>query len=80
LLLDTVDWLLEGVGRLVFSDGTQQFAENKTYPKIVCSPRMKEDDLEEFCKLHLARYEKYFNENHSAIDARDELPPIECFW
>lgn len=75
-----VEGLLGGVGRLVFPDGTVQFAENETYPEVVYSPRMKVDELEVFCKSNLSKYEAYFDTNFAAIDKGDELPPISVFW
>lgn len=75
-----VEGLLGGVGRLVFEDGTVQFAENETYPEFVFSPRLPEAELETFCEKHLVVYEQYFEENFDAIDLGDELPPIERFW
>lgn len=75
-----VESFLGGIGRLCFSDGTLQFAENETYPDIVYSPRLSEEKLEQFCKDNLAEYEAYFETNFDAIDQSGELPPIEIFW
>lgn len=75
-----VEQFLGGIGRLVFEDGTVQFAENETYPKIVYSPRLSEAEMESFCKENLSHYEKYFDENINAIDAGNALPEIDKFW
>lgn len=75
-----VEGLLGGIGRLVFPDGTVQFAENESFPEIVYSPRLTEDELELFCKNNIYHYEKYFNEHFDAIDLGDDLPPIDRFW
>jgi len=75
-----VEGLLGGVGRLCFPDGTVQFAENESYPDIVYSPRLTEQDLDQFCSENLATYERYFDTNFEAIDKGDDLPPIEQFW
>ena len=75
-----VECYLGGVGQLVFGDGTFQFAENKTFPEIVYSPRLTEIEMESFCKENISFYEKYFNENRDAIDLGDDLPPIVRFW
>ena len=75
-----VEGLLGGIGRLVFSDGTVQFAEEDSFPDVVYSPRMAEEDLEIFCKANLDYYEQYFEQNFDAIDAGNELPPIRRFW
>ncbi len=75
-----VEECLGGVGRLMFPDGTAQFAENATYPDVVFSPRMTEPELESFCKQNLSQYEAYFEANFDAIDRGDPLPPIDRFW
>ena len=75
-----VEGFLGGVVRLVFEDGTVQFAENETYPDIVYSPQLPEPELEVFCGKHMAVYEQYFDENFEAMDRGDDLPPIDRFW
>lgn len=75
-----VEMFLGGVGRLVFPDGTVQFAENDMYPDVVYSPRLTEDELEKFCEVNLSKYETYFENNFELIDKGDKLPPIEVFW
>lgn len=45
----TVESLLRGVGRLCFPEGTFQFAENETYPDLIYSPRLTEEELKRFC-------------------------------
>jgi hypothetical protein len=78
--ITAVEGLLGGVGRLVFPDGTMQFAENDTYPEIIFSPRLTEPELEAFCQSNMDRYEAYFEVNFEAIDEGGDLPPIERFW
>jgi hypothetical protein len=78
--ISMVEGLLGGVGRLCFPYGTVQFAENETYPDFVYSPRLTEQELEQFCLDNLAKYEVYFDTNFETIDKGDELPPIEQFW
>jgi hypothetical protein len=75
-----VEGFLGGVGRLVFTDNTLQFAENETYPDVIYSPRLTEIELELFCKNNIGQYEKYFDDNFEAIDQGGELPPINRFW
>lgn len=75
-----VEWLLGGVGRLLFVDGTQQFAESEQYPDVVFSPRLETDDLEKFCAENISHYQAYYEANEAAIDAGDELPAIDRFW
>lgn len=75
-----VEEYLGGVGRLVFPDGTVQFAEAETYPEIVYSPRMTEDELEAFCKEHFDKYETYFETHEYTLERGEIPPPIERFW
>lgn len=75
-----VEELLGGVGRLIFPDGTEQFAENETFPDVVYSIRGTEEELEEFCKNNLLKYQQYNDQNLDAILNGEELPPIEKFW
>lgn len=75
-----VECLLGGVGTLCFEDGTEQFANNDDYPKIVFSPRMTEDELEIFCRDNMHHYEAYYEENKEALDNCYEVPPINPFW
>lgn len=75
-----VEVLLGGIGRLCFPDGTFQFAENETYPDIVYSPRLTEDELEIFCEENLNHYIAYYEMHREKIDAYKEAPPIAKFW
>lgn len=78
--LADVEGFLGGVGRLCFPDGTQQFAENDTYPDVVYSPRFTEAQLEIFCKANMAHYEGYFKEYQEIMDVGEIPPPIDNFW
>lgn len=75
-----VEEYLGGVGRLMFEDGTVQFAERDTYPDVVYSPRLSEVELEDFCKKNLRFYESYFNEYEQTFEHGILPPPIERFW
>lgn len=75
-----VESYLGGVGLLVFPNGTVQFAESDSFPDVVYSPRMKECDLELFCKYHMEKYKRYFDENFEVINQGEKLPPFERFW
>lgn len=75
-----VESFLGGVGRLVFPDGTHQFAESDDYPDVVYSPRLTEDDLEAFCEKHIHKYEEHFEKHFERIYQRELAPPIERFW
>jgi len=80
--ITAVEIYLGGVGRLMFPDGTVQFADNETYPDVVYSPRMTEDNLEVFCKVNITHYEKY-HEKHGDLFGQgdhDKAPPIQIFW
>jgi hypothetical protein len=71
---------LGGVGRLIFPDGTVQFAENESYPDVVYSPRMTENELDIFCSENLDKYQEYNDTYFDEIGRGDELPPIVRFW
>ena len=75
-----VEEYLGGVGRLVFDDGTVQFAESDTYPDVVYSPRLTESELESFCKKNLHHYERYFEEYEQTFEHGILPPPIDRFW
>jgi hypothetical protein len=74
-----VEVLLGGVGRLMFDDGTHQFAENETYPDIVYSPRLAPADLEAFCEQNMVAYENHHVDHRHAINDGD-APAITRFW
>lgn len=74
-----VEVLLGGIGRLMFDDGTHQFAENETFPEIVYSPRLAPAALEEFCRQNLAAYEAHHAKHKDAINDGD-APAIVRFW
>lgn len=79
--LCNVEMYLGGVGMLCFPDGTVQFADGASWPDVVYSPRMEEDDLELFCATHISKYKEYFRAY--IVDLRPEGgegPPIEPFW
>lgn len=75
-----VEDYLGGIGRLMFDDGTVQFADYDTYPDVVYSPRLPENELEEFCQTHLEVYERYFKLHEDTIFEGELPPPIERFW
>jgi hypothetical protein len=74
-----VEVLLGGIGRLMFPDGTHQFAENETYPQIVYSPRLAPAELEVFCKQNIAAYRQHHAIHRDAIHEGD-APAISRFW
>ena len=74
-----VEWLLGGIGRLMFPDGTYQFADQSCDPVALFSPRLSEQALEDFCKQNIDRYEAH-STKHRALVLELECPPIEHFW
>lgn len=74
-----VEFLLGGVGRLCFPDGTQQFAENSTCPVIVYSPILSEEALASFCEQNIEHYRAHHERYRVEIDA-GEAPEITRFW
>lgn len=74
-----VEILLGGVGRLVFPDGTEQFAENDTYPEVVYSPRLALEALAAFCEHNISHYRAHNERYRVEIDDGD-APEILRFW
>lgn len=74
-----VEVLLGGVGRLCFPDGTEQFAENDSFPETVYSPRLPQADLAAFCTQNIEIYRAYNERYREEIDAGD-APAITRFW
>lgn len=74
-----VEILLGGVGRLVFSDGTEQFVDDDTGPILIYSPRLKPEALERFCGENMANYER-FRQDHEAQLENFERVPMDPFW
>lgn len=74
-----VEFLLGGVGRLCFPDGTEQFAENDTYPEIVYSPRLELKALADFCEQNIDHYRAHKERYAVEID-EGEAPEIIRFW
>jgi len=75
-----VEELLGGIGTLIFPDGTEQFADNDSYPDVVYSPRLPLEDLEKFCKKNIKSYEEYFDKYHEKLLEDMPVPPIKRFW
>lgn len=74
-----VEILLGGVGRLMFPDGTQQFADAEVQPALIYSPRLQPAALERFCKEHLAQYEQFRAEHEEQL-ADYEPVAMTPFW
>lgn len=66
------------IGRAEWPDGTSQFRDD-LLPGMTFSPRLPLADLEEFCRVNLPVYEKYFEENERAVEAL-EHPTFPVFW
>lgn len=45
----------------------------------VYSPRLTPEDLEKFCETYLQRYEDFFFEHETRLDAGDVIP-MEPWW
>jgi hypothetical protein len=74
-----VEILLGGVGRLIFPNGTQQFADDDAEPVLIYSPRLPPEALERFCKENMDRYER-FNAEHEKQLAECEPVAMQAFW
>lgn len=74
-----VEYLLGVIPRTLYDDGTKQFVSLGENPKIY-SPRLSRDELEEFCKTNIERYQEFRSRNEYLILTGGELPEIEKFW
>lgn len=77
--LTAVEILLGGVGRLMFPDGTQQFADAEVQPVLIYSPRLQPAALEQFCGEHMAQYERFHTEHIEQL-AEFESVAMTAFW
>lgn len=71
-----VEMYLGGIGRVVYSDNTEQFVDDfgNEY-----SPRLSEKDLAEFCTENIGMYESFHSENISSI-VRMITTKMKPFW
>ena len=74
-----VELLLGGIPRMMFPDGTYQFADQDCTPVALYSPRLTEVQLEAFCRVNIARYQQHYQQNKQAID-NDDRHEIVPFW
>lgn len=74
-----VEFLLGGVPVVMYPDGTEQFLDSSEEPENAYSPKLPEDQLEAFCKEHLAKYEA-FNAEHGSDKLMSERIPMPSFW
>lgn len=74
-----VEFLLGGLPRILYEDGTKQFVSLGANPKFY-SPRLSKKQLEEFCKANIQHYLKFRARNEYKIITGEELPEIEKFW
>ncbi|MHD0644247.1 hypothetical protein ACYPKM_01255 [Pseudomonas aeruginosa] len=74
-----VERLLGGVPVKCFVDGTEQFLDVSADPVLIYSPRLYKDDLEAFCKEHIARYDA-FNAEHGDEKLKTQRVVMEKFW
>jgi hypothetical protein len=62
-----------------FGDGTHMIAELEAGPGAIYSPRLSAQNLEEWCKNNLSRFESFFAANEAALD-RGEIVKTEPWW
>lgn len=71
-----IEVYLGGVGRISFEDDTVQFVDEEGN---IFSPRLPEEELAEFCKVNLSRYEAFHDANEILMDQGQTLPMMP-FW
>lgn len=71
--------LIGAEGVTMFEDGKQQITSRSEEKIYIFSPKMPPDQLEEFCKNHLAEYEKIANENKDLINDCIDFDIVQ-FW
>ena len=74
-----VEILLGGVPVVIYPDDTEQFLDDAADPVNVYSPRLTSQELEEFCKLNIAKYEAFHSE-HGSEKLMTERVPMKAFW
>lgn len=67
-----VEMLIGGVPRLMYPDGTEQFADDETDSLLIYSPRLTEHELEAFCEANIEHYRTF----HEANCTLPEQPTI----
>lgn len=77
--ISDVEVLLGGVPVAIYPDGTEQFLDESAEPTLVYSPRLPQDQLEEFCRVNIAAYEA-FNQEHGDMKLQSERVPMTPFW
>lgn len=74
-----VEMLIGGVPRLMYPDGTEQFADDETETVLIYSPRLPEPELEAFCKLNIEHYRTFHEVNFKQL-LRGDRVSITQFW
>lgn len=74
-----VEFLLGGVARIIYPDGTEQFIDDDEEPWNVYSPRLTREELEHFCEKHRAHYQA-FHKAHERQLIRCERVAMNPFW
>ena len=74
-----VEMLIGGVPRLMYPDGTEQFADAETETVLIYSPRLTEPELEAFCKSNIEHYQAFHEANLKKL-LRGDRVAITQFW
>ena len=62
-----------------FGDGSHMIAELEEGPGAIYSPRLSAQQLEEWCRDNLDRFESFFAANESALEC-GEIVKMEAWW
>ena len=76
-----VEHLLGGVARAMFPDGTEQFIDfgGESYEDLIYSPRLRPEELEQFCAENMLFYEEFNSRNEAALIDGARVP-MKAFW
>ncbi|MBL1904903.1 hypothetical protein ELE61_30345, partial [Klebsiella pneumoniae] len=68
-----VEMLIGGVPRLMYPDGTEQFADDESETVLIYSPRLTEQELEAFCESNIEHYRTFHEKNLKHILRGDRV-------
>ncbi|EOD9974406.1 hypothetical protein ACJ8QK_005309 [Klebsiella pneumoniae] len=74
-----VEMLIGGVPRIMYPDGTEQFADDETDTLLIYSPRLTELELEAFCEANIEHYRTFHEANLKQL-LRGDRVPLTPFW
>ena len=74
-----VEMLIGGVPRIMYPDGTEQFADDETDTLLIYSPRLTEIEFEAFWELNIEDYRAFHDANVKQLIRGDRVPLTPCW-